>query len=98
MKKPSIEEVESLTRVILSDDWKVILKYIAILQENQQDDLFSCENKPDVVYYSWAKNVGSKELLKGILDLKDFVRSLQDQKKKAVCLTQYRVVIIDAKS
>lgn len=76
MKIPT-EDLEALQRIMLSEDWKVALRYIERLHNDSLDELLSCETNPAVVSYYRASYDGSKKLLKSIRELKNLLRSLE---------------------
>jgi polyphosphate kinase 2 (PPK2 family) len=67
------EDLEELEDIIMSDGWAIVLKYIKIMQTNQQDRFLNCEPNDPMLYYRQGAHNGSKELLEEILKFKKLV-------------------------
>ena len=71
--KMSIEDLESLQRVILSDDWKVVMKYMSKLRSEINENLIRA-NSDDNLSNLLGRVQGAKQLEMSMVDFKEHLR------------------------
>jgi len=67
------DDTEALERILLSDDWKVVLRYIAELSDIPKKKLLDA-NPEDMLLYLKGRADGSTELFKLIRDFKKYFK------------------------
>ena len=68
------DDIIALEQILMSNEWKIVIKYIGQLHGLQKNKFF---DKPvdDMLLYERGKIEGSKELVKLIRDFKDYFRA-----------------------
>lgn len=67
------DDIEALERVLLSEDWKTVLRYIAELSNIPKKKLLDA-NPEDMLLYLKGRADGSTELFKLIQDFKQYFK------------------------
>lgn len=68
-------DLEALERVLLSDDWKVVLKYISELSDIPKQKLLNAQPE-DMLLYLKGRADGSTELCNLIQDFKKYFKGM----------------------
>jgi len=88
--KLPLEDIESLSRLMDSDDWPILTKYVRLLAFEVQRKLIELpsDSQPHDILAAKAKADGASEVIRAFEDLKPFFRNkheieiIKEPKKK----------------